>query len=122
MSSSYAARVDVPIYRGDISEVTWLFYDKGAEGEETKTDLASVFADIKLQIRTGQNSMSRLINSYSVLSETLIISDTNVLNADLSQDVAEGIYYYDLEVIPVGSEKGYTYLYGVIQVTNDITA
>lgn len=117
----YAAEINIDIYRGDKSLVTWVFYEKPTGGEEIKTDLAAAFSEIKLQIRTGKNPLSKLINSYSVQDNTLEISDTNVLQANLAQDIPQGVYYYDLQVVKTGEAQPITYITGAINVTNDLT-
>lgn len=115
----YRANVDIPIYREDLANVQWVMNDETNDGIVTKTNLAVAFDEIVLQIRTGPNPFSQLINSYTLTGGQLVISDKNVLNANLSQDIREGTYYYDLALRKTGENKFLTYIAGEILVTND---
>ena len=112
--------IKYPVYRSDKDVRTLEMYNKVA-GVESKTDVSATFSDVLIQVRTGDNPNSSLIKSLSLAEGTITVTDTNVLNFDLSMNVDDGVYYYDVRFKVVGETQYQTYIKGVVTVENNVS-
>lgn len=112
--------IKYPVYSTDRDFRYLEMYNK-VNGVEYKTDVTATFDDILMEVRTGENPKSSLIKRLSLTDGTITVSDTNVLEFDLSVSVPGGIYYYDIRFKQTGNDQYDTYIKGVVVVENNIS-
>lgn len=112
--------IKLPVYRTNTAPYALPFFTK-IDGVEYKQDLAANFDDIVMEVRAADNYDSKLIKRLSLTEGTITISDTNVLNFNLSSTARGGTYFLDVMFKKTGEDVYETYLKGIVPIENNIT-
>lgn len=110
--------IKYPVYRGDGEQYVLRMFTKTNDVEE-KIDVATVYEEIVMEVRTGPTDDTTLIKRLTLSDGDFVVSDTNVLTFNLKVDAAGGVYHYDIRFKAFLDNDYQTLIKGVVVVEDN---
>lgn len=110
-----AKNYDIAVYKGDTTKLVLQFLNT-----EDSTAQSQAGAAFKIEIRSTPTGS--VVDTFSTTDGDIVISgaDNNIVTVGGWEDLAVGEYHFDLQRTLAGEVR--TWLYGLVKVSQDITA
>ncbi len=108
----------IPLYRGDYEPFVFTFFSDSAQ--TTPLDIADIYDEVVLEIRTKPNDQGDLIKRVS-LGDGIEILEVNKLQFDLANTAKGATYFYDMRFRIKETNNWLTLISGTAPSTNNIS-
>lgn len=112
--------LNLHLYRGDFESYE-LEMTEIVNGTETDIDIAAVYDEIILQVRTANDPRSTKIIDLRLSTEEITISNTKLLSWSMQTSAEAGTYFFDMTFKLAGGDQYLTLIKGNVIIENDIS-